>query len=145
LVQTLCSEIPNFARRLRAILSVNPFVFDAPVLLVATPGRLCNRRQTRLPSIESPAGINPRRLRVRRAVECRRLIQGMPMAFVVKATSQTGNVTWLAFADERGFHTLATRQMAEIFPSVEDAQSAINMMQRAFLVTGLVFSIEPAD
>jgi hypothetical protein len=125
---------------------VNPFVFDAPVqLLVATPGRLCNRRQTRLPSIESLVGINPRRLRVRRAVECRRLIQGMPMAFVVKATSQTGNVTWLAFADERGFRTLATRQMAEIFPSVEDAQSAINMMQRAFLVTGLVFSIEPAD
>jgi hypothetical protein len=67
------------------------------------------------------------------------------MAFVVKATSQTGNVTWLAFADERGYRTLATRQMAEIFPSVEDAQSAISTMQRAFLATDLVFSIESAD
>jgi hypothetical protein len=67
------------------------------------------------------------------------------MAFVVKATSQTGNVTWLAAADERGFRTFATRQMAELFQSVEDAQGAIRTIQRAFLAKDLVFAVEPAD
>jgi hypothetical protein len=67
------------------------------------------------------------------------------MAFVVNATSKTGNVSWLAVADERGFHTLATRQLAETFPSVEEAQSAISHLQQAFLAASLVFSIESAD
>jgi hypothetical protein len=67
------------------------------------------------------------------------------MAFVVKATSKSGNVTWLAFADERGFHKFGTRQMAETFRSVEDAEIAISNMQRAFSAKGFVFSIEPAE
>jgi hypothetical protein len=80
------------------------------------------------------------------------LISAMPlrtspvaaMGFVVKITGEAGNVTWLAFPDQRGFRTLGTRQMAELFENVEDAQSAIAEMQRMFFVTGLVFSVETA-
>jgi hypothetical protein len=64
------------------------------------------------------------------------------MAFVVKVTGEAGNVTWLAFPDQRGFRTLGTRQMAELFENVDDAQSAIAEMQRMFFVTGLEFSVE---
>jgi len=78
------------------------------------------------------------------------LISAMPlwpssvaaMGFVVKVTGDAGNVTWLAFPDQRGFRTLGTRQMAELFENVEDAQIAIGEMQRMFFVTGLVFSVE---
>jgi hypothetical protein len=69
----------------------------------------------------------------------------MSMPFVVKATSKTGNITWIASADDRGFHTFATGQMAEKFASVEDAQLAISNIQRALLAAELVFSIESAD
>jgi hypothetical protein len=69
----------------------------------------------------------------------------MLMPFVVKATSKTGNVTWIASADERGFHTFATRPMAETFASLEDAQIAISNIQRALLAAELVFSVESAD
>ena len=67
------------------------------------------------------------------------------MAFVVKATSKkSGNVTWLAMPDERGFHTFATRKMAATFPNVEDAETAINDTRRALLAADLVFVIESA-
>lgn len=66
------------------------------------------------------------------------------MGFVVKVTGEAGNVTWLAFPDQRGFRTLGTRPMADLFENVEDAQSAIGEMQRMFFVTGLVFSVETA-
>jgi hypothetical protein len=49
---------------------------------------------------------------------------------------------WLAAVDTRGLHTLATRQMAEIFPSVEDAQAAINETQQTFFTADVVFVIE---
>jgi hypothetical protein len=67
------------------------------------------------------------------------------MDLVVKATGQTGNVTWLAFPDGRGFRTFGTRQMAEPFKTVEEAQNAIIEIQRTLMATGLNFSIEPAD
>jgi hypothetical protein len=74
------------------------------------------------------------------------IVRGMrPMAFVVAATSKTGNVSWLAVVDERGFHTLGTRGMAEIFPSLQDAQSAISHLLHAFVAASLTFSIESAD
>jgi hypothetical protein len=66
------------------------------------------------------------------------------MSFVVKITGEAGNVTWLAFPDQRGFRTLGTRQMAELFENVEDAQIAIGEMQRLFFVTGLEFAVETA-
>ena len=49
----------------------------------------------------------------------------VPAAFLERGTvdgvrrpsnKQTGNVSWLTFADERGFHTLATRPIAATFP-----------------------------
>jgi hypothetical protein len=65
------------------------------------------------------------------------------MPFIVKATDKaTGIVAWVAPVDTRGLHTLATRQMAEIFPSVEDAQTAINETQQTFFTEDVVFVIE---
>ena len=49
------------------------------------------------------------------------------MPFIVKATDQkTGIVAWLAAVDTRGLHTLATRQLAETYLSLEDAEAAIS-------------------
>jgi hypothetical protein len=65
------------------------------------------------------------------------------MSFVVKATDQkTGIVAWLATVDTRGLRTLATRQMAETFLSVEDAEAAISDTQHAFFTADIVFAIE---
>jgi|HubBroStandDraft_1064217.scaffolds.fasta_scaffold2375501_1 hypothetical protein len=65
------------------------------------------------------------------------------MPFIVKATDQkTGIVAWLAEVDTRGFHTVATRQMAETFLTVEDAEAAISDIQQTFNTADIVFTIE---
>jgi hypothetical protein len=65
------------------------------------------------------------------------------MPFIVKATDQkTGIVAWIAPVDTRGIRTLATRQMAEIFQSAEDARTAIRDTQQAFFTEDVVFAIE---
>jgi hypothetical protein len=65
------------------------------------------------------------------------------MPFIVRATDQkTGIVAWLAAVDTRGLHTLATRQMAEMFLSVEDAETAISDTQQTFFTADVVFVIE---
>ena len=65
------------------------------------------------------------------------------MRFIVKATDQkTGIVAWLAAVDTRGLHTLATRQLAETYLSVEDAEAAISDMRHTFFTADIVFTIE---
>ena len=65
------------------------------------------------------------------------------MPFLVKATDQkTGIVAWLAAVDTRGLHTLATRQLAETYLSVEEAEAAISDTQKTFFTADIVFSIE---
>jgi hypothetical protein len=64
------------------------------------------------------------------------------MAFVVKATGIRGNVCWLSAANAEGFRTLATREDADLFPTVTDAHVAIAKLPRAFEDIGLIFSVE---
>jgi hypothetical protein len=61
------------------------------------------------------------------------------MGFVVKAVGQTGTVCWLSEADATGFRSLAPRSMAGVFNTVQDAQTAIVKLPRAFRDAGLVF------
>jgi hypothetical protein len=68
------------------------------------------------------------------------------MPFIVKATDQkTGIVAWLAAVDTRGLHTLATRQLAETFLSVEDAETAISDTQQTFFTADVVFAVEAVE
>jgi hypothetical protein len=65
------------------------------------------------------------------------------MPFIVKATDQkTGIVAWLAAVDTRGLHTVATRQLAETYLSVEDAEAAISEIRQTFFTADVVFAIE---
>ena len=66
------------------------------------------------------------------------------MPFIVKATDhKTGIVAWLAAVDTRGLHTLATRQLAETYLSVEEAKAAISDTRHTFFTADIVFAIEP--
>jgi len=65
------------------------------------------------------------------------------MPFIVKATNKkTGNEAWLAIADERGFHMLATREMAATFETVEDAKTVIKETRKALLANEHLFVIK---
>jgi hypothetical protein len=65
------------------------------------------------------------------------------MPFIVKATNKkTGNEAWLAVADGRGFHMLATREMAATFETVEDAKTAIKETRKALLASEHLFVIK---
>ena len=65
------------------------------------------------------------------------------MPFIVKATDQkTGIVAWLAAVDTRGLHTLATRQLAETYLSLEDARGRDQRHAAHLLYCGIVFAIE---
>jgi hypothetical protein len=66
------------------------------------------------------------------------------MEFVVKATGIRGNVCWLSAANQDGFRTLATREDADIFPTVTDAHTAIPKLPRPFEDIGLILSVESA-
>jgi len=57
------------------------------------------------------------------------------------ATGRTGTVCWLSAANEKGFRTLATREWADVFPTVRDAYDAIAKLPRAFEDVGLFFSV----
>jgi hypothetical protein len=67
------------------------------------------------------------------------------MPFVIKAMGRTGTVCWLSDANEAGFRTLATREMAGVFQTAADAQTAIAKLPRAFRDAGLIFYVERAD
>jgi hypothetical protein len=67
------------------------------------------------------------------------------MTFVVKATGVRGNVCWLSAANASGFRTLATREDADVFQTVNDAHTAIAKLPPAFEDIGLIFSVESTD
>jgi hypothetical protein len=67
------------------------------------------------------------------------------MPVVVKAVGHTGTVCWLSEANETGFRTLATREMADVFQTVADAHAAMAKMPRAFEDVGLIFYVERVD
>jgi len=67
------------------------------------------------------------------------------MPFVVKAVGRRGTVCYLSEANEIGFRTLATREMAGVFQTVADARTAIAKLPRAFKDVGLIFYVERAD
>jgi hypothetical protein len=67
------------------------------------------------------------------------------MPFVVKAMGKTGAICYLSDANEAGFRTLATREMAGVFQTAEDAHAAIAKLPRAFEDAGLIFYVERAD
>jgi hypothetical protein len=62
--------------------------------------------------------------------------------FAVKATGATGTVCWLSDAHEGGFRVLTSREHAAVFQAFSDAYDAIAKLPRAFVDTGLSFSIE---
>jgi hypothetical protein len=64
------------------------------------------------------------------------------MPFVVKATGTTGTICWLSPAGEAGLRALATREWADVFPTVADARVAIAKLPGAFVDTGLAFTVE---
>jgi hypothetical protein len=67
------------------------------------------------------------------------------MGFVVRITNGRSTFhSWLSPPNKRGFRTLATRDMADVFQSREDAHAAIGTMPRTFADAGWVFSVEPA-
>ncbi|HEX4072463.1 MAG TPA: hypothetical protein VHX68_14880, partial [Planctomycetaceae bacterium] len=68
-----------------------------------------------------------------------------PTDYVVKAVGRTGTVCWLSDANEAGFRTLATREMAGVFQTAADAQAAVAKLPRAFQDVGLIFYVERAD
>lgn len=67
------------------------------------------------------------------------------MASVVKLTGRTGFVCWLSTPNAKGFRTLAPREHADVFQTIEDAQAAIAKLPRAFEDAGLLFSVEVTE
>ncbi len=66
-----------------------------------------------------------------------------PIHFVVTATGP-GGIYWLSKPTAAGLRTLVTRDRADEFPTVADAQSAIKQMPSAFRLAGVSFAIELA-
>jgi hypothetical protein len=67
------------------------------------------------------------------------------MVFVVKVTGRTGVASCLSREKRRGGRTLATREYADLFETIEAAQTAIAEMPLASEDAGLIFSVEPAS
>ncbi|HEV3301418.1 MAG TPA: hypothetical protein VG055_17330 [Planctomycetaceae bacterium] len=63
------------------------------------------------------------------------------MPFVVRATGRTGTISWLSAANDDGFRSLVTREMADVFQTVSDAHTAIAKLPRAFEHAGVIFSV----
>jgi hypothetical protein len=60
--------------------------------------------------------------------------------FVVTATGPTG-VFWLSKPSELGLRTLVARNLAEIFPTLEEAEVAIKQMPEGYKFAGVSFGI----
>jgi hypothetical protein len=65
------------------------------------------------------------------------------LRFVVSATGPTG-VFWLGKPSEVGLRTLVARDQADVFPTLEDAQSVIKTMPAGFKLASISFAIELA-
>jgi hypothetical protein len=63
--------------------------------------------------------------------------------FVVSANGPYG-VFWLSKLSEIGLRTLVTRDQADVFPTIEDAQRAITTMPQGYKLAKISFAIELA-
>jgi hypothetical protein len=61
--------------------------------------------------------------------------------FVVSAKGPTG-IFWLSEPSSYGMRTLVTRDEAATFPTVEEAQSAIDNMSKGYQLARISFAIE---
>ena len=64
--------------------------------------------------------------------------------FVVAATGPTGSF-WLSKPSNIGLRTLVTRDQAELFATVEDAQRAIKKMPQGYKLARIFFAVELND
>ena len=78
-------------------------------------------------------------------VEWGRLMRGSPMEFVVKTIGRTGMTFWLSPPSADGFRTIVDREIADVFPTVEDAHAAIGKMPQLFRDAETLFSVESND
>jgi hypothetical protein len=63
------------------------------------------------------------------------------MRFVVCATGPNG-FFWLSKSSDLGLRTLVTRDQAEQFPTIEEAQRAIDGMPKGYKLARISFAIE---
>jgi len=61
--------------------------------------------------------------------------------FVVSATGQNG-IFWLSKPSNVGLRTLVTRDQADQFPTIEEAQRAIDDMPKGYKLARISFAIE---
>jgi hypothetical protein len=61
--------------------------------------------------------------------------------FIVSAKGPYG-VFWLGEPSALGLRTLVTRDLAQLFPTVEEAQSAIDKMASGYKLAGVSFAVE---
>jgi hypothetical protein len=64
--------------------------------------------------------------------------------FIVSAKGPYG-VFWLSEPSALELRTLVTRDLAQLFPTVEEAQSAINKMPSGYKLAGVSFAVEYCD
>jgi hypothetical protein len=63
------------------------------------------------------------------------------MPYVIKAVSTSGIVSWLARPGPEGSRSFATRSLADVLATAEDASAEIDRMPRVFKDVGIRFSI----
>ncbi len=69
------------------------------------------------------------------------MADSLPIQFVVSATGPSG-VFWLGNPSSLGLRTLVAREEAEVFSSVEAAETAIKKMPKGYKVARVHFAIE---
>jgi hypothetical protein len=67
------------------------------------------------------------------------------MPYFVKAIATSGAVMWLGPKGAGGHRTVSNRELAEVFPTAEDAKAAIDKMPQAFTASGIKFSVLETD
>jgi hypothetical protein len=67
------------------------------------------------------------------------------MPYVIKVITTGGVVKWLTRTGSNGLRSADRRDMAEIFPGVDEAKAAVDSMPRQFAAGGVAFSVEDSD
>jgi hypothetical protein len=66
------------------------------------------------------------------------------MAFVVKAKSPSGEISWIGLFRYGAYRALGPREMAEVFQTRRQAKSAVDELPQALVESGVTFQIESA-
>jgi hypothetical protein len=67
------------------------------------------------------------------------------MPYIVLGISPNGYVVWLSAPCYRGIRAVTTRETAQVFPTVKEAEAAITELPQAIADAGLSFVVEEAD